>query len=62
MSFEYVVRPQADRDIDEIAGYLAEEAGLETALQFLAAIYETIGHLAAQHNFDCSHVSRQFTI
>ena len=44
----YVVRPRADRDIDEIAGYLAEEAGLDTALQFLAEIYETLGLLATQ--------------
>ena len=45
----YVVRPRADRDIDEIARYLAEEAGLDTALQFLAEIYETLGLLVTQH-------------
>ncbi len=48
MNFGYVVRPRADRDIDEIAAYLAEEAGLDTALQFLAEIYETFGRLAVQ--------------
>jgi plasmid stabilization system protein ParE len=48
--FGYVVRPRADRDIDEIAGYLAEEAGLDTALQFLAEIYETFGLLATQQH------------
>ena len=48
MSFGYVVRPRADRDIDEIAAYLTDEAGLDTALQFLAEIYETFGHLAVR--------------
>ena len=50
MSFGYVVRPRADRDIDEIAAYLAENAGLDMALGFLAEIYETFGQLAAHHN------------
>ena len=36
MRFGYVVRPRADRDIDEIA------------IQFLAEIYETFGLLATQ--------------
>ena len=48
MRFGYVVRPRADRDIDEIAGCLAEEASLDMALQFLAEIYETFGLLATQ--------------
>jgi len=48
LRFGYVVRPRADRDVDEIAEYLAEEAGLATALQFLAEIYETFGLLATQ--------------
>ena len=48
MRFGYVVRPRADRNIDEIASYLAEEAGLDTALQFLAETYETFGLLATQ--------------
>ena len=48
MRFGYVVRPRADRDIDEIADYLAEKAGLDTALQFLSEIYDTFGLLAAQ--------------
>lgn len=50
MSFGYVVRPRADRDIDEIAACLAENAGLEMALEFLAEIHETFGQLAAHHN------------
>jgi toxin ParE1/3/4 len=48
VTFGYVVRPRADRDIDEIADYLAEEAGLETGLQFLSEIYQTFGLLATQ--------------
>ena len=48
MRFGYVVRPRADRDIDEIAGYLAEEASLDRALQFLAEICETFALLATQ--------------
>ena len=47
MSFGYVVRPRADRDIDEIADYLTDESGLETGLQFLAGIYETFSLLAS---------------
>ena len=50
MRLDYVVRPRADRDIDDIADYLAEEAGLDTALQFLSEVYETLALLATQHN------------
>lgn len=46
MTVRYVVRPQADRDIDEIADYLAEEVGLATALQFLTELFETCRLLA----------------
>lgn len=48
MSFGYVVRPAANRDIDEIADQLAEAAGLETAQRFLAEIYDTFGLLGIQ--------------
>ena len=48
MSFGYVVRPRADRDLDEIADYLAGEAGLDTALRFLQEAYETFALLSAQ--------------
>ena len=34
--------------MDEIAGHLAEEADLDTALQFLAEVCETFGLLATQ--------------
>jgi toxin ParE1/3/4 len=33
----FLVLPAADRDLDEQAGYLAEHAGLETALRFYDA-------------------------
>jgi plasmid stabilization system protein ParE len=36
-----VVLPSADRDLDLQADYLANEAGVETALRFLAAAQET---------------------
>ena len=50
MRFGYVVRPRADRDIDEIADYLAEHAGLDTALRFLLEVYDTFALLATQQN------------
>ncbi len=46
----YVVRPRADRDIDEIAEYLADEIGLDIAVQFLGEISQTFGLLAAQQH------------
>ena len=42
------VRPQADRDIDEIADYIAEEAGLDVGLRFLSDLYDTLALLASQ--------------
>lgn len=44
----YVVRPRADRDIDAVADYLADEAGLDTGLRFLTEVYETFALLASQ--------------
>jgi toxin ParE1/3/4 len=46
VSVGYVIRPKADRDIDDILEYLAEEASLDMALQFLSEIRETFGLLA----------------
>jgi toxin ParE1/3/4 len=46
MSFGYFVRPKADRDLDEIADYLADVAGLDIALRFLAEAQETFTTLA----------------
>lgn len=48
MTFGYVVRPRADRDIEEIADYLAGQVGLDLGLRFLAEIYETFALLASQ--------------
>jgi toxin ParE1/3/4 len=46
MSVGCVVRPRADRDLDEIADYLAGRAGLDTALRFLQEAYETFALLS----------------
>jgi toxin ParE1/3/4 len=48
LSFGYIVRPRADRDLDEIADYLAGKAGLDTALRFLLEAYETFALLSTQ--------------
>lgn len=48
MSFGYVVRPKADQDIDDVGDYLAQEAGLDFGLQFLAELYGTFALLASQ--------------
>lgn len=42
----FLIRPAADRDLDEQAGYLAERAGLETALRFYDAANESFSFLA----------------
>ena len=41
MNFRYVVRPQADRDIDDLADSIAQHYGLDRALLFLSGIYDT---------------------
>lgn len=41
MSFGCVIRPQADQNLDAIADYLAEEAGLDTGLSFLSEVFAT---------------------
>jgi toxin ParE1/3/4 len=43
---QYRVLPSADRDLDDLAGYLAHEAGLETALRFYDAANTTFGKIA----------------
>jgi len=45
--FGLVIRPRADQDLDEIGDYLAEEAGLDMGLQFLAEVYEAFSLLAS---------------
>jgi plasmid stabilization system protein ParE len=48
VNLAYVVRPRADRDIDDVADYRAEPASLEIALLFLAEVYEAFGLIATQ--------------
>jgi toxin ParE1/3/4 len=43
----YVIRPKADRDLDDQAYYLATEASPEVGHRFLLAAHETFGLLAA---------------
>jgi toxin ParE1/3/4 len=43
----YHVLPAADRDLDEQAAYLADEASLETALRFYDAASVTFGKIAS---------------
>ncbi|MBL8233477.1 MAG: type II toxin-antitoxin system RelE/ParE family toxin [Bryobacterales bacterium] len=50
MKFGYVVRPQADRDIDEIADYLVEQSGLDVGLRFLSEVYETFALLGSRQD------------
>ena len=47
MSGVYVIRPKADRDLDEQAYYLANQANPEVGHRFLLAAHETFGLLAA---------------
>ncbi len=47
MTPPYRVLPAADRDVDDQAAYLAEQAGLETALRFLDTVAFTFGRLAS---------------
>ena len=48
MNARYVVRPKADRDLDDQAYYLATEASSEVGHRFLVAAHETFALLAAQ--------------
>ena len=48
MILGYVVRPRADKDIDDIADDLAERASLDVGLRFLAAAYESFALIANQ--------------
>lgn len=50
MNASYAVKPRADRDLDDYAGYLAEEASLDVALRFFDAAYTTFALLASQPN------------
>jgi toxin ParE1/3/4 len=48
VSARYIVFPKADRDLDDIADYLVEEADLETGLRFLTLADQTFALLATQ--------------
>ncbi len=48
MTFGYVVRPKADRDVDDLADSIAEFSGLDTALVFLSDIHDTFALIATQ--------------
>jgi toxin ParE1/3/4 len=47
VSSGYVIKPKADRDLDD-ANYLAEEASLDAALRFFDAAYSRFALLATQ--------------
>lgn len=48
MTAQYVVKPQADRDLDDYTEYLAEEASLDVALRFLDSAQSTFALLATR--------------
>lgn len=48
MSPRYSVKPKADRDLDDYADYLAEQASLDVAIRFFDAARETFALLATQ--------------
>jgi toxin ParE1/3/4 len=50
VSARYLVKPKADRDLDDYADYLAEKASLDVALRFFDAAYSTFALLATQPN------------
>ncbi len=50
MSASYLVKPKADRDLDDYADYLAEHASLDVALRFFDAASSTFALIANQPN------------
>jgi len=54
VSARYTVKPKADRDLDEHADYLAREATVNVALDFLSASHETFVLLAENPNMGWS--------
>ncbi len=48
MSARYLIRPKADRDLDEQAYYLATQGSAEIGHRFLVAAHETLVLLARQ--------------
>jgi toxin ParE1/3/4 len=47
VKFGYVIRPKADRDIDDLADYIVEHGSLDTALTFLSEAYEAFALIAS---------------
>jgi len=43
-----LLRPEAERDLDEQADYIAREHSVEAALRFYAAVEDSLGLLMAQ--------------
>jgi toxin ParE1/3/4 len=54
VSARYTLRPTADRDLDDYADYLAREASVGAALEFLSASHETFALLAENPNMGWS--------
>jgi plasmid stabilization system protein ParE len=50
VSGSYIIRPKADRDLDDQAYFLATEASPEVGHRFLLAAHETFALLAANPN------------
>lgn len=50
MSARCVLKPKADHDIDGIADFLAEQAGMRTAVRFLRETFELLALLAEHPN------------
>lgn len=48
MILGYVIRPKADADLDEIADSLADFAGLDHGLQFVARAFQRFELIASQ--------------
>ena len=48
MKRKIIVRPEADRDLDAQAEYIAEHSDLDTALRFYQAAEETFALIATQ--------------
>jgi toxin ParE1/3/4 len=57
MTPQYTVLPSADRDLDGQAGYLLQEASLETALRFYDAAAATFEKLARMPGMGERHES-----
>lgn len=48
MKFGGVVRPRADRDMDDIASHFVEQSGLDIGLRFVSELFETFALLSSR--------------